>query len=791
MTANQPPDPKTRSSSINVGDQTAQGNVTTTLQDVAGGHQIKDSQYFEHVENLHLHGVSPQKPGFSEKPGFSPLQLPLDDIPKPASLPPGSRMLMGLNPHFVGRERELKQVAQVLQTGDTAAIGQMASITGLGGVGKSQLAIAFAHHYGPLFAGGVFWVSMSDGANVPAELAQCGYAMQLGDRYDGLTLDEQVRRVQRAWQEAIPRLLLFDNCEDESLLAQWRPKTGGCRVLATSRRATWDVSLGVATLPLDILTPPESRALLQSLAPHLNSPDADAIAEELGHLPLALHLAGSYLHTYRHAPFAQPAAYLVELQNERLEHPSLQGEGTSHSPTDHERHVGRTFALSLERLNPDEPVDQLALALLTRAAHFAPGTPIPRALLLATAGATGDDRAGQIQGEKAMARLVSLGLLTTEAETGQPIIHRLVTAFVQAKKLDEEAQAEVEKTMSNKANQLNNAGYPRALLPWQGQLRHVAEQALTREDEMAAKLANELGYHLKALGEYAAARPLYERSLAIWERTLGPDHPNTAQSLNNLATLLQNLGEYAAARSLYERSLAIYERTLGPDHPDTAYSLNNLALLLDNLEEYAAARPLYERTVAIFEKALGSDHPNTATSLNNLALLLRNQGEYAAARPLYERTVAIFEKALGPDHPNTAQSLNNLAELLQNMGEYAAARPLYDRALAIQERALGPDHPNVATSLNNLAVLLKDLGEYAVARPLYERALAIQERALGPDHPNTAATMYGLGFLFNKMGDVAAARPLMERALSILITKLGPDHPNTRTVRNNLASLSQ
>ncbi|MBK9051611.1 MAG: hypothetical protein IPL78_12030 [Chloroflexi bacterium] len=155
----------------------------------------------------------------------------------------------------------------------------------------------------------------------------------------------------QAWQEAIPRLLLFDNCEDEALLAQWRPKTGGCRVLATSRRATWDVSLGVATLPLDTLTPPESRALLLSLLFPLKRPlqttapgveasagDApqiatlDAIAEELGHLPLALHLAGSYLHTYRHTPFAQPAAS-AELQK-GAGTPSLQGEGraTPHRP---------------------------------------------------------------------------------------------------------------------------------------------------------------------------------------------------------------------------------------------------------------------------------------------------------------------------------------------------------------------------------------------------------------------------------------------------------------------------
>ncbi|MCL4871435.1 MAG: tetratricopeptide repeat protein, partial [Anaerolineae bacterium] len=619
-------DPSPRSGGITVGDQTAQGNVTTHLENVAGRDQISHSLVVQPGGVVNITNLPP-----TEKPGFSPLELPLEQIPPAASLPPGSRMPFTLNPHFVGREQEMRQVAYRLQTGDTAAIGQMAAITGLGGVGKSQLAIAFAHHYGHLFAGGVFWVNMSDEANVPAELAQCGYAMQLGEGYDRLTLEEQVRRVQRSWQERIPRLLLFDNCEEEGLLAQWRPKTGGCRVLVTSRRAAWDVSLGVALLPLDTLTPPQSRALLQKLAPHLNDGEAEAIAGELGHLPLALHLAGSYLHSYRHAPFARPATYLAELQQERLAHPSLQGEGVSHSPTAHERHVGRTFALSLERLNPDDGIDQVARALLACAAHFAPGVPIPRSLLLMAAGISSDHRADQLRGEQGMARLGGLGLLTVDTETDWPVIHRLVAAFVQAEKLAEDAQAQVEKAVINEAYRLNMAGYPRALLPWQGQLWYVTEQALPREDSLAAALANNLGFHLQDLGEYAAARPLYERSLSIREQALGPNHPDVALSLNNLALLLCNQGEYAAARPLYEQALSIREQALGPAHPDVAQSLNNLAALLYNQGEYAAARPLYERALSIREQALGPAHPDVAQSLNNLALLLQNQGEYAAA----------------------------------------------------------------------------------------------------------------------------------------------------------------
>ena len=111
------------------------------------------------------------------------------------------------------------------------------------------------------------------------------------------------------------------------------------------------------------------------------------------------------------------------------------------------------------------------------------------------------------------------------------------------------------------------------------------------------------------------------------------------------------------------RSLAICEKALGPEHPDTAASLNNLARLLHDQGDLAGARPLFKRALTIREKALGPEHPDTATSLNNLALLLKDQGDLAGARPLFERALAISEKALGPEHPDTNAARGNLARL--------------------------------------------------------------------------------------------------------------------------------
>jgi Tfp pilus assembly protein PilF len=718
-------------------------------------------------------------------------RLPLDHVPDPAPLPPGSRMPLRPNPLFVGREADLMALAPDLKAGRAAVIS-----TGIGGVGKTQLAAEVAHRYGQFFAGGVFWLSFADPAGVDGEIAACGGAgaLELYTDAAGLTQAEQVQRVSAAWQQPIPRLLIFDNCDDlpgstaEQQLADRLPRSGGCRVLVTSRRGHWHASLGLAPRPLGVLNRTQSVALLQSHRNDLSDADASAIADMLGDLPLALSLAGSYLATYRAEAFGVPATYLTNLQQQLLEHRSLRGAGSAPSLTNHEQNVQATFALSYQRLDAANPVDRLAIAALARAAQLAPGEPFPRELLLATLGDDADEDSA-VQRADALLRLVALGLLE-DAQGGALRIHRLIAAFAQAATQDDAAQGAVEGALIRGAHQINKAGYPAFMQSVLAHLRHATDAALARYDDQAATLCTNVAYYLQLIGDYAGAKPLYERALAIYEQVLGPEHSETALSLSNLALLLTMQGDYAGAKPLYERALAIRERVLGPYHPQTALSLNNLAGLLDSQGDYAGAKSLLERALAIYEQVLGPYHPQTALSLNNLAEVLRNQRNDAGAKPLYERALAIYEQVLGPYHPSTAGCLNNLAALLHDEGNTPGAKLLYERALAIYEQVFGSYHPQTALILINLAGLLDSQGDYAGAKPLYERGLAICEQVLGLDHPYTAASLNNLAGWFARQGDDAGAKGLYERALTIYELCLGIDHPTTQTIRANLATLA-
>jgi tetratricopeptide (TPR) repeat protein len=704
--------------------------------------------------------------------GVAPGDLPTDHLPPHAPLPPGSRMPYGRNPLFTGREPELLALAGALRAGSSVAIGQIAAATGLGGIGKSQTAVEFVHRYGRFFAGGVFWLSFANPASVLAEVAACG-------DFPDLPLPEQAALVQRRWQEATPRLLVFDNCEAEELLDRWRPRTGGCRVLVTSRRAAWDPVLGVQTLALGVRPRPESVAFLHKFRPDLaaDDPALHALAGELGDLPLALHLAGSYLHRYRHS--VTPAAYRDDLRRvDILNHPSLQSGGIS--PTGHEQHVARTFALSLDRLNPDDSADALALALLQRAACFAPGEPIPRGLLLSTLEerdrgpqtADGEEATavgGPSSAVEALLRLSELGLLD-EADDGAVQMHRLLVAFVGQ---GEEAVGAVEQSLLSEAQRINRVGYPRPLLAWQPHLRHVTDRALFRKDEIAANLGNDFGYHLRVSGDFRGAQPYCERALMIWKEVLGFHHPDTATGLNNLGHLMQAMGNLSEAQFYHTQALTVRENILGRLHPDTAQSLNNLGMLLDAMGNLTGALPYLEEALAIVDETLGSHHPETAQSLNNLGYL----------------PVAIREEILGLYHPDTAQSLSNLGYLLQMTGDLRGARFYCERAVAILEDVLSPHHPDTATCLNNLGAVLHAMGDLSGALPYYEQALAIRQETLGVRHPDTAQSLNSLGYLQKALGNLSEAWLFYEQALTILEERLGLEHPNTRIVRGNLAAL--
>ena len=687
-------------------------------------------------------------------------QLPLAGVPPIATLPEASRMPYAHNPNFVGRDDDLKRFAQFLKAGATAVA------TGLGGIGKTQTAVEFVHRYGTYFPGGVFWLSFASAEGVPAEIAQLGQRMNLRLDYSGLKLEDQVQMVRAAWESELPRLLIFDNCEDEALLWAFRPVTGGTRVLVTSRREQWDASLNVQAVPVGMLSVTDSAALLRKLNPQLPA-TSDAvlrqIGEELGGLPLALHLAGSYLCTYQR--LRTPEAVLAELCTaDALAQKVLSGEFGAEPlvlPTQHDRNVYRTFQLSFGKLDESQAMDALALRLLACAACLAPGEPIPYSLLVMMVLAQDASVDERERVEDALARLTGLGLVETASEQPPTFrLHRLLQRFVQKAREPTMAGARerVEQVVLTEAERVNAAGLVKPRTALQPQLLFVTDAAVGLRK---AALGTVLGHHLKRLGDYLRAKEYYDRALTIRQAELAEAHSDTVASMNDMGFVLKDLGQHAEAQHYFERALKINEAVHGERHPDTVASLNNLGFVLMDqwllgdwrdhpdqaLSLRADAQHSFERALKINEYIHGEQSLETAASLNNLGeLFTRSGGDARVAQRYFERALAIRKQVLGERHPAIAESLNNLGRMLLLQQNYKEARPCFEQALAIRDQVLGKNHLDTLSSARILSNLGRAIYQSEVTSPpidqvmhYLEQALHTLERTLGPEHEETQA----------------------------------------------------
>jgi tetratricopeptide (TPR) repeat protein len=692
--------------------------------------------------------------------------------------------------HFVGRDDALAAIEAALRR-ETSGLA-VAALYGLRGVGKTTLAAAYAERHRSDYRA-TWWIRAQTADGIRTDLAALGVRL----RWVGVDDKEEqalAAVTERLRQEGEGILLIFDNAIDAGTLKPYLPRGGRCNILITSNTHAWrniaaPVEIGVWSTKIgaDYLLARTGRAAERDAA--------EALSETLGGLPLAHEQAAAYcerlekpLAEYRKRFEAAPARLLDDARDAPAEY--------------HDRlTVTKTFALAIDEA---AKLHRAVEPLIVHAALLAP-EPLPLFLFAEGREKFGEplDAALADDGlDEALAALRAFALIErqTIADERDPSIatetislHRLVRQVAADRtsgaERDRAQCALIAALAAVYPDEISDAKtWPRARRLDGPALALIGAALPEAAEEAASRLFNGLAeYRRNALGAYAQARPLYERALALREKRLGPEHPDTAEILNNLALSLREEGNHEAARPLFERALAINEKALGSEHAATATSVNNLALLLRDQGDIAAARPLFERALASVEKAFGAEHPATAASLGNLGLVLKEEGDLAAARSLLERALAIDEKALGADHPDTANDLSNLALLLKQAGDLAGARRLYERALSIEEKALGGEHPRAAATLYELASLLHDQGELSLARPYYERALAIIEKTSGPDHPAIAVGLNSLAGLLQDQGDFEGARPLLERALATAERTLGPAHPNANRLRSNLA----
>jgi tetratricopeptide (TPR) repeat protein len=680
------------------------------------------------------------------------------------------------NRHFTGRGELLKALRGLLQTQQAGAVVQASVVHGLGGVGKTQLAIEYAHRYAADYDL-VWWVAAEQPLAIPGRLATLALRLGLPE------LRDQEAQLSLLWDELGRRerwLLIYDNAEHPRDLASYRPPAGSGHLLVTSRNPAWDAM--ATPVQVEMLPRAEAVAFLR-VRTRGDDPAADELAQALGDLPLALEQAAAYLEQTR----TSLRDYLGLLQDQAGELLEL-GELTDHPDT-----VAKTWTLSLARVRAEGPPaeDLLALCAFLAPDDIPRGLPAEHKHLLPES--LQQAASGRLAYNQVLVALSRYSLVTVSEDS--LAVHRLVQAWVRAT-LDPSSQ----QRWAGTAVRLVWAAFPpdssdvRAWPTCARLLPHAVAatdhaSSLAADPEATAALLNQVGAYLWWRAEVGQARQLFHRAQAILEARLGPTHPDVARSLNNLGNALRGLGDLPAALDAHQRAHTILKARLGPDHPDVGHCLNNLGGVLGGLGKLPAALDALQGAHAILQARLGRGHPDTASNLDNLGIVLRRRDELRAALDAHQHALTIRKAQLGADHPDVARSLDNLAIVHRRLGNLDAAGKAHQHALTIREAQLGPDHPHVAHALSSLGSVSYELGELPAARTFYERALRILEARLGPDHPDVASSLANLGNVQHSLGDLPGARAAFARARAIFEARLGPDHPDVAQTQEHLETV--
>ena len=725
----------------------------------------------------------------------------------------------------MGRKTELVEIHKAL-SGDGSR--RAVVLHGLGGIGKTQLSIAYAKRHKDDYSA-IFWLNIKDEDSLKQSFAKVAkqiskeHLSAIGLRNVDINenLDEAVDAV-KAWL-SLPHntrwLMIYDNYDNPRIPGHTDPTTVDIRnflpesyhgsIIITTRSPQVRIGHPIHIRKLrdvddsfQILSNVSRREGLKNGKNVLHfynadlilipDPDAIMLIEELDGLPLALATAGAYLdqvgvslsdyyHLYKQS--------WVRLQKSS---PGLDSY--------EDRTLYSTWQISFDHVQQQ---NDLSAKLLCFWAYF--DSQDLWLELLQHSNSNSPSWVRELTKDKlsfhgAMRVLTNHGLVEADKSSQELLesrgysIHGCVHSWT-VHVLNQSWNFDLAKV----AVKLIASHVPgkQALQPWPTErrlLQHAARcsymvlKGLVSEDGMDW-VYHTLGNLYLHQGKLAAAEQMYERALRGFEKALGAEHLSTLNTVNNLGNLYRRQGKLTAAEQMYERALRGYKKALGAEHLSTLKIIHNLGNLYLDQGKLAAAEQMYERALRGYKKTLGAEHLSTLTTVHNLGNLYFNQGKLTAAEQMYERALRGYKKALGAEHLSTLTTIHNLGNLYLRQGKLTAAEQMYERALRGSEKALGAEHISTLDTVNNLGSLYRRQGKLTAAEQMYERALRGCEKALGAEHISTLKIIHNLGNLYLDQGKLAAAEQMYERALRGRENALGAEHTSTLGTINNLGNL--
>ncbi|MEV4438867.1 tetratricopeptide repeat protein [Streptomyces sp. NPDC049577] len=682
-------------------------------------------------------------------------------------------------------------------------------LSGTGGAGKTQIAARHARNVWE--AGGVdllVWATATSRHGILEAYAEAAAVVSGAGAGAAVAtgLDDPERAAARflTWAQSTTRrwLIVLDDVTDPADLGAaagrtglWPPPRPHGRTILTTRRR--DAALPGRLVDVGLFTPAEAASYLTAkLAARGRRDDpaeVAALARDLGHLPLALAQATTYLVDLH----LGCAAYRALLADRTRTLPGLLPEDGG-LPDAHRTTLAATWSLSVDHADRLRPRG-LARPLLELAAMLDPNG-IPSAVLLAppvldhlARHRPRQDR--PVTAEEATAAISCLHRLSlADHAPGTP--HQAVRVHALVQRVTREAlpgDAERDALARTCADALDavwpdterDTALVRALRANTTTLASHAPDGLWRPGphDVLFRAGDSLGH----AGLVTDAVSHFEDLCSTALRYVGRDHPGTLRGRRRLAWWRGMTGDAAGAARAYGELLADDLRVLGPDHPDTLDTRHALAWWRGMAGDAAGAATGFGELLPDYERLVGTDHVLTLVTRGNLIHWRGEAGDAAGAAEGFTELLADHLRVLGPDHPDTLNVRHGLAWWTGTAGDAAGAATAFGRLVDDYVRVLGPDHPTVLTGRSDLAHWRGEAGDAAGAAAAYRDLLADDLRLLGQDHPNTLHARRGLARCRGLAGDAAGAAADLEEVLGDYVRVLGPGHIETLGARADLA----
>lgn len=741
----------------------------------------------------------------------------------PGTLPSVWNVPFLRNPYFTGRESEFTELRAAITTKQRVALTQV--ISGLGGVGKTQIALEYCYRYSADYDV-IWWLRAEEQATLTTDIVQLAEAILSTSANVSLEQDRDslLRMVRTHLQGRGRWLLVFDNATGADDLLPYLPSHSSGHVIITSRNVEW----GALARPLVVEVMEKSKAVqfLKDRVGDISEGDAAVLCEAVGSLPLALEHAAAYL-----VASGRSVTEYVDLLQRRMRDLIASGD----KPVNYPSTVWSTWSLSFDRL---EEESKIGSELLNICSYLSPDG-IPRILLesfLQQLLGCVDEHPDPILVDRTLAAIRRYSLATIRVQTGSLSVHRLVQSVLrdrleeggrrrelihlvlgkvrslfpgrenshdlwrQAEELlpsalsissfamDCKAGNEATSLMADAAHHLLVTGRYVEAQEWLEKVIGILEAVPQHSKQLLIEAICDLGIVHGQKGDPTLERRYFERALSMMESELNPSDLSLIQPLARLALLVAEAGDFKTARAYLTRTKEFGYLNWELTGPGTWAALTNLGRTYQVLGDYEQALIHLRLSLQHEERAFGSDHPRLATPLSNLGLLLRELHRDTEALEQFQRALTIIEAKAPGAKPLLSTLLGNVGYALEALGRPEEARSYYERSLDLLREICGPKHPELATCLNNLGTVAIAMGDHQAAFEYTSQALKMDEEILGPNHLEVAADVHNLGRVHFIREEYHKAQDCYQRSLQI-IEALDDRHPSLVPSLISLAEL--